>query len=102
MHESPISIAENKSGGQHSRDDDIETLFDLMIPTLNAPETVPVPPAAAPNHSGSTSQHSSEDQDPSTVDLGVDLPVAGGGGGSSDQDWGLDGVCQWSSMSRIC
>ncbi|XP_062209325.1 transcription factor MYB101-like [Phragmites australis] len=89
---------ENKSGGQ-LKDDDMDTLFDLMIPTLNALETAP--PAAAPNHSSSTSQHSSDDQDPSNVDLSVDLPVAGGAT-SSDQDWSLDGVCQWSNMSRIC
>ena len=90
--------------GQH-RDDDMGTLFDMMIPRLNAAETVPVPlppAAAAPNHSGSTSQHSSDDQDPSTVDLGVDLPPVAGGASPSDQDWGLDGVCHWSNMSRIC
>ncbi|WVZ59712.1 hypothetical protein U9M48_009822 [Paspalum notatum var. saurae] len=91
-------VPENKLGGQH-RDEDMETLFDLMMPTLTAPETVP--PAAAPNQSGSTSQPSSDEQDPSTVDLGVDLQGAGGAS-SSDQDWGLDGVCQWSNMSRIC
>ncbi|KAF8681987.1 hypothetical protein HU200_045443 [Digitaria exilis] len=86
---------ENKSGGQH-RDDDMDTLFDMMIPTLNAPAA-----AATTNHSGSTSQHSSDDQEPSAVDLAVDLQATGGAS-SSAQDWGLDGVCQWSSMSRIC
>ncbi|KAJ1294713.1 hypothetical protein BS78_01G166800 [Paspalum vaginatum] len=89
-------VPENKLG---ARDDDMETLFDLMMPTLTAPETLPL--AAAPNHSGSTSQPSSDEQEPSTVDLGVDLQGAGGAS-SSGQDWGLDGLCQWSNMSRIC
>lgn len=92
-----ISIAENKSGGQH-RADDMDTLFDMMIiPTLNAPTA-----ATTTNNSGSTSQHSSDDQEPSTVDLAVDLQAAAAGASSSAQDWGLDGVCQWSNMSRIC
>ncbi|CAN6310350.1 unnamed protein product [Urochloa humidicola] len=80
-------------GARENKSDDMDTLFELMIPTLNAPETVPLAPAAAPKHSGgSTSQHSSDDQD----------PPAGGGASSSDQDWGLGSVCQWSNMSRIC
>ncbi|CAN6323408.1 unnamed protein product [Urochloa humidicola] len=96
------AVLERHGGGaRENKSDDMDTLFDLMIPTLNAPETVPLAPAAAPNHSGSTSQHSSDDQDPSDVDLGVDPPAAGGAS-SSDQDWGLDSVCQWSNMSRIC
>jgi myb proto-oncogene protein len=91
-----VSVPENRfSGVQHRVDDDMDTLFGLVHPALSAPETVP--PAAASNHSGSTSQHSSNDQNPSTVDLHV-----AGGTSSSDQDWGLDGVCQWSNMSRIC
>lgn len=91
-----VSVPENRfSGVQHRVDDDMDTLFGLVHPALSAPETVP--PAAASNHSGSTSQHSSDDQNPSTVDLHV-----AGGTSSSDQDWGLDGVCQWSNMSRIC
>ncbi|KAF0922290.1 hypothetical protein E2562_031785 [Oryza meyeriana var. granulata] len=90
--------------------DDIETLFDLIIPaTFPAP---PEPPtaataASAPNHSGSVSQHSSDDQDHSNADVALDLPVlssGGGGGGSSEQDWSLDdSACQWNNMSGgIC
>ncbi|KAL6894669.1 hypothetical protein ACP4OV_008767 [Aristida adscensionis] len=87
----------NKSDGQLK--DDMDTLFDLMAPTFGAPEHAT--PPARPNHSSSISQHSSEDQDPPQVDLGVELQV--GGASSSDQDWGLDGgVSQWSSLSRIC
>ncbi|CAM0949245.1 unnamed protein product [Alopecurus aequalis] len=86
---------DNKSDGELK--DDIDTLFDLMIPT-----TFPTPEPAAPNHSGSISQHSSGDQDHSNVDLGTDhLPVIGGAG-SSEQDWALDGACQWNNMSSIC
>ncbi|CAD6344097.1 unnamed protein product [Miscanthus lutarioriparius] len=89
-------VPENRfSGVQHRVEDNMDTLLALVHPALSAPETVP--PAAASNHSGSTSQHSSDDQNPSTVDLHV-----AGGTSSSDQDWGLDGVCQWSNMSRIC
>ncbi|CAL4934555.1 unnamed protein product [Urochloa decumbens] len=91
------AVLERHGGARDNKSDDMDTLFDLMIPTLNAPETVPLAPAAAPNHSGSTSQHSSDDQDPSTVD-----PPAAGGASSSGQDWGFDSVCQWSNMSRIC
>ncbi|CAN6298689.1 unnamed protein product [Urochloa humidicola] len=88
------AVLERHGGGtRENKSDDMDTLFDLMIPTLNAPETVPLAPATAPNHSGgSTSQHSSDDQD----------PPAAGGASSSDQDWGLDSVCQWNNMSRIC
>jgi transcription factor MYB, plant len=67
----------------------MDTLFGLVRPALGAPETAPA--AAASNHSGSTSRHSTADQNPSTV-----------GNSSPDQDWGLDGVCQWSNVSRIC
>ncbi|XP_062213703.1 transcription factor MYB65-like [Phragmites australis] len=104
--ERPGCAVLERHGGRENKlvsqlmDDEIDTLFDLMIPTLVAPETAP--PVPVPNHSGSTSQHSSDDQDPSSkVDLGVDLP-GGGGASSSDQDWSLDSVCQWSNMSRIC
>ncbi|KAL6599574.1 hypothetical protein ACP70R_045711 [Stipagrostis hirtigluma subsp. patula] len=88
--------SENKSDGQLK--DDMDTLFNLMAPTFGTPEYAP--PPAAPNHSGSTSQRSSDEQDPSNVDLGVDLPA--GGATSPEQDWVLEGVCQWSNMSRIC
>ncbi|TVU46336.1 hypothetical protein EJB05_05862 [Eragrostis curvula] len=88
---------ENKPDGELK--DDIDTLFDLMIPQYNQSE--PAPPAPAPNHSGSISQQSSDDQDLSNVDLGVDLPAAGAVS-SPDQEWSLDGFCQWSNVSRIC
>jgi myb proto-oncogene protein len=72
-----------------------------MIPTA-FPTPEPAPTAPAPNHSGSISQHSSDDQDHSNLDLGMDhLPVIGSAG-SSEQDWGLDGACQWNNMSSIC
>jgi transcription factor MYB, plant len=95
---------------QQHRVDDMDTLFGLLHPPLRrAPETVAAAGAGstASTHSGSTSQHSSDDQKPTDVvglGLGLDLQVAGSGStGSSDQeDWGLDAVCQWSSVSRIC
>uniref|UniRef100_A0A0E0D351 Transcription factor GAMYB n=1 Tax=Oryza meridionalis TaxID=40149 RepID=A0A0E0D351_9ORYZ len=91
--------------------DDIETLFDLIIPATFPAAAAPEPAAAmassaAPNHSGSVSQHSSEDQDHSNADVVLDLPIlTGGGGGSSEQDdWSLDGAaCQWNNISGgIC
>uniref|UniRef100_A0A0E0KFS5 Transcription factor GAMYB n=1 Tax=Oryza punctata TaxID=4537 RepID=A0A0E0KFS5_ORYPU len=89
--------------------DDIETLFDLIIPATfpAAPESAAATAAsAAPNHSGSVSQHSSDDQDHSNADVVLDLPIlTDGGGGSSEQDdWSLDGAaCQWNNMSGgIC
>uniref|UniRef100_A0A0D3FKQ2 Transcription factor GAMYB n=1 Tax=Oryza barthii TaxID=65489 RepID=A0A0D3FKQ2_9ORYZ len=92
--------------------DDIETLFDLIIPAT-FPAAAPEPAAAAtaasaaPNHSSSVSQHSSDDQDHSNgADVVLDLPIlTGGGGGSSEQDdWSLDGAaCQWNNISGgIC
>lgn len=92
--------------------DDIETLFDLIIPAT-FPAAAPEPAAAAtaasaaPNHSSSVSQHSSDDQDHSNgADVVLDLPIlTGGGGGSSEQDdWSLDGAaCQWDNISGgIC
>ncbi|KAK3150077.1 hypothetical protein QOZ80_3AG0227570 [Eleusine coracana subsp. coracana] len=84
---------EDKPEGQLK--DDIDTLFDLMIPPFNAAE--PAPGAPAPNHSGSISQQSSEDQD-----HGVDHLPAAGAISSPDQEWTLDGVCQWTDVSRIC
>lgn len=58
--------------------------------------TEPEPPADVPNHSGgSISQHGGGDHN---VNLSVDhLPVI-----SSEQDWVLDGACQWNNMSGIC
>ncbi|XP_006650271.1 transcription factor MYB94-like [Oryza brachyantha] len=93
--------------------DDIETLFDLIIPvTFPAP---PEPAAATANHSGSVSQHSSDDQDlHSNAHVALHLPIltgsgggggGGGGTGSSEHDWSLDddGACQWNNMSGgIC
>ena len=72
-----------------------------MIPTaFPTPESAA--PAAVPNHSGSISQHSSDGQDQSNVDLSMDHLAVIGGTGSSEQDWALDGACQWNNMSSIC
>ncbi|KAM0928748.1 hypothetical protein ACQ4PT_001965 [Festuca glaucescens] len=90
---------DNKSEGELK--DDIDTLFELMIPTA-FPMPEPAAPAAAPNHSGSISQPSSDNQDHSNVDLGMDHLAIIGGAGSSEQDWSLDGACQWNNMSSIC
>uniref|UniRef100_A0A453QV17 HTH myb-type domain-containing protein n=1 Tax=Aegilops tauschii subsp. strangulata TaxID=200361 RepID=A0A453QV17_AEGTS len=86
----------NKSEGELLKDDDdIGTLFDMIIPKA-FPMTEPAPPAMVTNHSGnSISQHGSDDHN---VNLNVDhLPVI-----SSEQDWVLDGACQWNNMSGIC
>lgn len=81
------SISEHEPEG--GLKDDIDTLFDL----IHAAGPAPVTPA--PNRSGSISQQSSDDQDPSNVDAGV-------AASSLDQEWSLDGVCQWTNVSRIC
>ncbi|XP_037467690.1 uncharacterized protein LOC119339895 [Triticum dicoccoides] len=86
----------NKSEGELLKDDDdIGTLFDMIIPK-GFSMTEPAPPTVGPNHSGgSISQHGSDDHN---VNLSVDhLPVM-----SSEQDWVLDGACQWNNMSGIC
>ncbi|VAI70844.1 unnamed protein product [Triticum turgidum subsp. durum] len=86
----------NKSeGGLLKDDDDIGTLFDMIIPKAFS-MTEPTAQADAPNHSGgSISQHGGEDHN---VNLTVDhLPII-----SSEQDWVLDGACQWNNMFGIC
>uniref|UniRef100_A0ACD5WWS6 Uncharacterized protein n=1 Tax=Avena sativa TaxID=4498 RepID=A0ACD5WWS6_AVESA len=89
------------SGGDNKSDrelkDDIDTLFGLMMPT-----TFPMPEPAVPNHSGSMSQHSSDDQDHSNVYLDMDHLAVIGGARSSEQDRGLNGACQWNNISSIC
>uniref|UniRef100_A0A0D9VVV5 Transcription factor GAMYB n=1 Tax=Leersia perrieri TaxID=77586 RepID=A0A0D9VVV5_9ORYZ len=121
--ESPVPAANGggETGGVISGDsklevelkDDIETLFDIIIPATfatAAPESLTATTAAsAPNNSGSVSQHSSDDQDHSNgADVTIDLPVLTGGGGdgdgSSEQEWCIDGAtCQWNNMSGgIC
>lgn len=82
-------MSEDKPEGELM--DDIDMLFDLIIPPFNAAELAPL--AHAPNHSGSISQQSRDDQDPSNVDLGLDL---------LDQEWSLDDVWEWTNVSRIC
>ncbi|KAL5209992.1 hypothetical protein ABZP36_005615 [Zizania latifolia] len=97
------------------KDDTVmETLFDLIMPATFSAALEPsaaATAAAAPNHSGSVSQHSSDDQGNSSVDvgLGVDLlpALAGSTGGpsSSEQDeWSVvDGAAgQWNNISGIC
>ncbi|KAF7099654.1 hypothetical protein CFC21_101262 [Triticum aestivum] len=86
----------NKSEGELLKDDDdIGTLFDMIIPK-GFPMTEPAPPTVGPNHSGgSISQHGSDDHN---VNLSVDHLLVM----SSEQDWVLDGACQWNNMSGIC
>jgi hypothetical protein len=67
-----------------------------MIPTA-FPMPEPAAPVAAPNHSGSISQPSSDDKD-----LGMDHIAVIGGAGSSEQDWSLDGACKCNNISIIC
>ncbi|XP_044959468.1 transcription factor MYB120-like [Hordeum vulgare subsp. vulgare] len=87
----------NKPEGE-LKDDDIGTLLDMIIPAT-FPMTEPAPPGVAPDNSGgSISQNGSNDHDHHNVDLSVDhIPII-----SSEQDWVLDGACQWNNMSGIC
>ncbi|KAI4976846.1 hypothetical protein ZWY2020_050453 [Hordeum vulgare] len=60
--------------------------------------TEPAPPGVAPDNSGgSISQNGSNDHDHHNVDLSVDhIPII-----SSEQDWVLDGGCQWNNIYDV-